>query len=72
MHPGRRSDRRIARLGAAGAHGHIVSGASTLTMQAVRLLERRPRTLAAKLTEMARRWRSNAAFRQGRSSSAST
>jgi penicillin-binding protein 1C len=32
-------------------HGHVVSGASTLTMQAVRLLERRPRTLAAKLTE---------------------
>src|SRR5437588_2063517 len=32
---------------------HIVSGASTLTMQAVRLLERRPRTLSAKLIEMA-------------------
>ena len=31
---------------------HVVSGASTLTMQAVRLLERRPRTWAAKLAEM--------------------
>jgi penicillin-binding protein 1C len=30
-----------------------ISGASTLTMQAVRLLEKRPRTLQAKLTEMA-------------------
>jgi penicillin-binding protein 1C len=32
-------------------HGRVVSGASTLTMQAVRLLERRKRTLASKLTE---------------------
>jgi penicillin-binding protein 1C len=32
--------------------GHVVSGASTLAMQAVRLLERRPRTLGAKLVEM--------------------
>ncbi len=32
-------------------HGHVVSGASTLTMQAVRLLGRRSRTLAAKLAE---------------------
>src|SRR5580704_1069240 len=32
-------------------HGHVVSGASTLTMQAVRLLERRPRTLGSKLAE---------------------
>ncbi|HTZ34927.1 MAG TPA: transglycosylase domain-containing protein, partial [Stellaceae bacterium] len=46
----------LAVLRAAGqwvAHGHVVSGASTLTMQAVRLLERRPRTLAAKLAESA-------------------
>jgi penicillin-binding protein 1C len=35
------------------ANGRIVSGASTLTMQTVRLLERRPRTLPAKLAEMA-------------------
>jgi penicillin-binding protein 1C len=44
----------IAVLRAAGqwvAHGHVVSGASTLTMQAVRLLERRSRTLAAKIAE---------------------
>jgi penicillin-binding protein 1C len=34
--------------------GHIVSGASTLTMQTVRLLEPRPRTIGAKLIEMAR------------------
>jgi penicillin-binding protein 1C len=32
-------------------HGHVVSGASTLTMQAVRLLERRPRSLGSKLAE---------------------
>src|SRR5215470_9762407 len=34
--------------------GHIVSVASTLTMQTVRLLEPRPRTFGAKLIEMAR------------------
>jgi penicillin-binding protein 1C len=44
----------LAVLRAAGqwmTHGHVVSGASTLTMQAVRLLERRPRTLISKLVE---------------------
>jgi penicillin-binding protein 1C len=44
----------LAVLRAAGqwiAHGHVVSGASTLTMQAVRLLERRSRTLGAKIAE---------------------
>jgi penicillin-binding protein 1C len=35
-------------------NGHIVSGASTLTMQAVRLLEPHPRSLASKLGEMAK------------------
>jgi penicillin-binding protein 1C len=40
--------RALAQL---ATHGRVISGASTLTMQAVRLLERRPRTLAAKLTE---------------------
>ena len=35
-------------------HGRIVSGASTLTMQLARLLEPSPRTLGAKLSEMAR------------------
>ena len=34
--------------------GHVVSGGSTLAMQAARLLEPRPRTLRAKLIEMAR------------------
>jgi penicillin-binding protein 1C len=34
--------------------GHIVSGASTLTMQAARLLEPRPRSLGAKIHQMAR------------------
>ncbi len=36
------------------ARGHIVSGASTLTMQAARLLEPRPRTLPNKIIEAAR------------------
>lgn len=35
-------------------HGRVVSGASTLTMQAARLLEPRSRTLGAKLVEMLR------------------
>ncbi|MGH6931288.1 MAG: penicillin-binding protein 1C, partial [Dongiaceae bacterium] len=35
-------------------HGHIVSGASTLSMQAARLLEPRPRTFRSKILEMAR------------------
>lgn len=34
--------------------GHVVSGASTLTMQVARLLEPRPRTVTAKLIEAAR------------------
>jgi penicillin-binding protein 1C len=34
--------------------GRVVSGGSTLTMQAARLLEPRPRTLCSKLIEMAR------------------
>ncbi|HEY8874742.1 MAG TPA: transglycosylase domain-containing protein, partial [Stellaceae bacterium] len=40
-------------LGQLARHRHVVSGASTLTMQAVRLLERRPRNLSSKLVEMA-------------------
>ena len=47
----------LAVLRAAGqdlAAGHVVSGASTLSMQAARLLEPRPRTVGAKLVEMAR------------------
>src|SRR5579871_4388675 len=35
-------------------HGHVVSGASTLTMQTARLLEPRPRTLLSKIIEMGR------------------
>jgi penicillin-binding protein 1C len=36
------------------AHGKVISGASTLTMQSVRLLDPRPRTLPNKLAQM---WR---------------
>src|SRR5579885_253915 len=36
------------------ASGHVVSGASTLTMQAARLLEPRPRSFGAKLFQMLR------------------
>jgi len=35
-------------------HGEVVSGASTLTMQTVRLLEPRPRNIQSKLIEMVR------------------
>ena len=35
-------------------HGRVISGGSTLTMQVVRLLEPRPRTLRSKLIEMCR------------------
>ncbi len=45
----------VARAGLAAAiHGHPTSGASTLTMQTVRLLTPRPRTLTAKAIEMVR------------------
>lgn len=47
----------LAVLRAAGQNltaGHVVSGASTLTMQVARLLEPRPRTLRSKLIEMGR------------------
>ena len=40
----------------AAHNGRIVSGGSTLTMQVARLLEPRPRTVAAKLKEMFRAW----------------
>src|SRR5262245_21698201 len=42
--------------------GHVVSGASTLTMQTVRLLEPRPRTIGAKLIEMARAFQLEARY----------
>jgi len=35
-------------------HGHVVSGASTLSMQVAKLLDPRPRTLSAKVLETAR------------------
>lgn len=44
----------VRALGQAAQHGEVVSGASTLTMQAARLLEPRPRTLRSKLIEMFR------------------
>ncbi len=42
--------------------GHVVSGGSSLAMQAARLLEPRPRTLRAKLIEMARALQLEARF----------
>jgi penicillin-binding protein 1C len=51
-HPGVDPIAVVRALGQFVLHGHIVSGASTLTMQAVRLLERRHRTVSAKLIEM--------------------
>jgi penicillin-binding protein 1C len=42
--------------------GHVVSGGSTLTMQAARLLHPRPRTVTAKLIEMARAMQLEAHF----------
>lgn len=44
----------VRAAGSAILRGHIVSGASTLSMQTARLLEPRPRTLGAKLIEMVR------------------
>jgi len=41
-------------IGQALSAGRVVSGASTLTMQTVRLLDPRPRTVPAKLLEMVR------------------
>jgi penicillin-binding protein 1C len=52
-HPGVDAIAAFRAFGQLIARGHIVSGASTLTMQAVRLLEHRPRSLAAKLAEAA-------------------
>jgi len=52
LHPGVDPAAAVRAAAQFAWRGHVVSGASTLTMQAVRLLERRPRTLAAKLAEM--------------------
>lgn len=51
-HPGVDPAAVLRAVGQLVLRGHVVSGASTLTMQAVRLLERRRRTVAAKLAEM--------------------
>src|SRR3954463_12294687 len=53
-HPGVDPFAVLRAAGQAIAAGEIVSGASTLTMQTARLLEPRPRVVAAKLIEMAR------------------
>jgi penicillin-binding protein 1C len=45
--------------------GHVISGGSTLAMQAARLLEPRKRTLAAKLIEMARAVQLEARYGRG-------
>jgi penicillin-binding protein 1C len=44
----------IRAMGQLVAHGHVVSGASTLTMQTARLLEPRPRNLLSKFIEIGR------------------
>jgi penicillin-binding protein 1C len=52
LHPGVDPVAALRAVGQLVRRGRIVSGASTLPMQAVRLLERRKRTLAGKLVEM--------------------
>jgi penicillin-binding protein 1C len=52
-HPGVDPIAAVRALFQLGSTGHIVSGASTLTMQTVRLLEPHPRSLAGKLREAA-------------------
>ena len=51
--------------------GHVVSGGSTLAMQAARLLEPRPRTLRSKLIEAARALQLEWRLRQAPACSAS-
>lgn len=53
-HPGVDPLALIRALGQAVSNGEVISGGSTLTMQTVRLLEPRPRTLKSKLIEMFR------------------
>jgi penicillin-binding protein 1C len=52
-HPGIDAIAVLRAFGQLASHGHIVSGASTLTMQVVRLLERRSRSVSAKAIEAA-------------------
>jgi penicillin-binding protein 1C len=54
QHPGVDPLAAVRALFQLGVRGRIVSGASTLTMQAVRLLEPHPRSLTGKFAEMAR------------------
>lgn len=53
-HPGVDPLAALRAMGQMARHGRVVSGASTLTMQSARLLEPKPRTLAAKLEESLR------------------
>ena len=53
-HPGVDPLSLLRAVGQLATNGRVVSGASTLTMQVARLLEPRPRTMGAKLIEMAR------------------
>ncbi len=53
-HPGVDPMALLRAVGQRLASGRVVSGASTITMQTVRLLDPRPRTLSAKLLEMVR------------------
>ena len=61
-HPGVDLLALVRALGQLAAAGHVVSGASTLTMQTARLLEPRPRNLGTKLIEMARAFQLEARF----------
>jgi len=54
LHPGVDPLSVVRATGQLVTHGRIVSGASTLTMQAARLLEPRPRTFVNKVIEAAR------------------
>ncbi|HTE35110.1 MAG TPA: transglycosylase domain-containing protein, partial [Reyranella sp.] len=54
LHPGVDPLSVVRATGQLIAHGRIVSGASTITMQAARLLEPRPRTFVNKVIEAAR------------------
>jgi penicillin-binding protein 1C len=61
-HPGVDPLAAIRAAATAALHGHITSGASTLTMQTARLLEPRRRTFAAKLFQMVRALQLEARF----------
>lgn len=47
-------------------HGEVITGASTITMQLVRLVEKRPRTLRSKLIEAGRAWQLERRFGKAR------